>query len=353
MIYINGRFLCKKMDGISRFSLELCKQLKYYEVDFIIVVPENYYYENKEGFEIINYGKRKSHLWEQIDLLKFLRSKDSPLLLNFSGLGPMFYNNQIITIHDLSFYENKKWFSIFYTFFYSIATPIAARSARKILTVSNFSKSEIIKYLKVDSSKIEVIYNAVSDFFTYDFKIREDSSFKTLEKFKYILAVSSIDPRKNLQFLIKSFEELDLDGYKLVLVGKSSSHFNVILKTDSSNIIFTGFVSDAELSFLYKNADLFVYPSLYEGFGIPPLEAMKNNCAVILSNIPSLKEVYDDAALYINPNDISDLKNSILKFINNPILKDEFIKKGYNRTKLFTWEISGEKLYNILKEIIF
>lgn len=353
VIYVNGRFLCHKMDGIGRFSLEICKQLKRLNLDFTIVVPKGLNYKNEFGFEIVEFGHLKSHFWEQIDLLLFLKSNGSPLLLNLSGLGPLFYKNQIITIHDLSFYENKKWFSKAYTLFYSTATPVLARNAKKILTVSNFSKSEIIKYLKVDAVKIEVIYNAVATDLNKNLDNYETSpAIDSILNSKYILAVSSIDPRKNLQCLIDSFLNLKLKDYKLVLVGKTSGHFNVKLRSDSQNIVFTGFVSDGDLSILYRKCEFFIYPSLYEGFGIPPLEAMKNGCAVIVSDIPSLKEVCSDAALYVNPYDVESIKNGMLKIIKDSKLKEELKSKGSLRSQFFKWEESGDKVYEIIKNSI-
>lgn len=352
-IYINGRFLCNKMDGISRFSLEICKQLKSLGLDFKVIIPKWAEYENTECFEIVRFGNLKSHFWEQIDLLRFLNSKGSPLLLNLSGLGPLFYKNQIITIHDLSFYANKKWFSKAYTLFYSIATPILARNAKKILTVSNFSKSEIIKYLKIEALKIEVVYNAVATDLNKEHKnYQASSAVDSILNSKYILAVSSIDPRKNLQRLIDAFLVLKLEDYKLVLVGKTSSHFNVKLKSNSENIIFTGFVSDLELSLLYKNCDFFIYPSLYEGFGIPPLEAMCNGCAVMVSDIPSLREVCLDAAIYINPFETESIKRGMLRMIEDLNLKRELKEKGSLRCDFFKWEDSGEKVYNIINSVI-
>lgn len=352
-LYVNGRFLCNKMDGISRFSLEICKQLKRLGLDFKIVIPKWLEYENEESFEIVRFGSLKSHFWEQIDLLRFLKTKGNPLLLNLSGLGPLFYNNQIITIHDLSFYENKKWFSKSYTLFYSIATPVLARNALKILTVSNFSKIEIIKYLKIDEKKIEVIYNAAADDGENSIHSRDVSPIvNSILNDKYVLAVSSIDPRKNLQRLIDSFLELNLENYKLVLVGKTSNHFNVKLSADSRNVIFTGFVSDSELSILYKKCEFFIYPSLYEGFGIPPLEAMKNDCAVIVSQIPSMQEVCGDAVLYVNPYDKKDIGEGMLKIINNSNLKKELQVRGKQRVDIFSWEKSGQKVYDLIRKYI-
>jgi glycosyltransferase involved in cell wall biosynthesis len=352
MIYINGRFLSNKTDGISRFSLEICKQLVKLGLDFKILIPKWLEYENLHNFKLVKYGNLKSHFWEQIDLLKFLKNNGNPLLINLSGLGPLWYKKQIITIHDLSFYVNKKWFSKGYTIFYSFATPIVTRNAFKVITVSEFSKTEIIKYLGIEPGKIEVVYNAVADDVENRLYNSEVSEIvNSVLNDKYVLAVSSIDPRKNLQRLIDSFLELNLENYNLVLVGKTSSHFNVELSVNSKSVIFTGFVSDSELSILYKKCEFFIYPSLYEGFGIPPLEAMKNGCAVVVSEIPSLKEVCSTAVLYIDPYDIDSIKTGILKIINDSVLKDDLKSKGAKRSEYFKWDVSGRKVYNLIKEI--
>lgn len=351
-VYINGRFLCNKIDGITRFSLEICKQLKITNLDFKIIIPKWLEYENEHDFELVRYGSLKSHFWEQLDLIKFLKSNGNPLLVNLSGIGPVFYNNQIISIHDLSFFENKKWFSKTYTLFYSIATPIIAKKAHKIITVSNFSKKEIIKFLRIDKEKINVVYNAVSREVDYKNQSQPISTLvNNILSEKYILAVSSIDPRKNLQLLIDSFLDLKLQDYKLVLVGKSSSHFNIKLNVKAENIIFTGYVSDSDLTELYKKCNFFIYPSLYEGFGIPPLEAMANNCAVIVSDIPSLREVCSDAAIYVSPYEKEDVMKAISLLINDDKLKIELRNKGILRSQSFKWEDSGQKIFELIKSL--
>lgn len=353
-VYINGRFLSHKMDGIGRFSLEICKQLKALGLNFIIVTPKWLNYANDEGFKIIKYGHLKSHLWEQIDLYCFLKLNKNPLLISFSGLGPLFYKNQITTIHDLSFYANKEWFSKAYTFVYGIATPIVARSSKKIFTVSNFSKSEIVKYLGIKEAKIEVIYNAVA-IHLHKHAPTDNITPKVNDilKEKYVLAVSSLDPRKNLQGLIDSFLELGLSNCKLVLVGKASNHFNIHLNATDKSIMFTGFVSDTDLLALYAHCEFFIYPSFYEGFGIPPLEAMKSGCAVLAARIPSLEEVCGDAALYINPYDIHDMKEKMLAVMEDSELRNKLKTKGIIRSRLFTWEASGKKVYELIKNYSF
>ncbi|RZJ77559.1 MAG: glycosyltransferase family 1 protein [Flavobacterium sp.] len=349
-IYVNGRFLSHKMDGIGRFSLEICKQLKQLKLNFTIVIPKWLNYANEEGFKIIKYGNLKSHFWEQIDLLYFLKANKNPLLVSFSGLGPLFYKNQITTIHDLSFYANKTWFSKAYTLIYSIATPIVAKSSKKIFTVSNFSKSEIVKYLGIHESNIEVIYNAVANHLHNGGSAdKVTPQVDEILKHKYVLAVSSIDPRKNLQGLIDSFLALEVSDCKLVLVGKTSSHFNIRLDDTNKDILFAGFVSDTDLMALYANCEFFIYPSFYEGFGIPPLEAMKSGSAVLAAKIPSLEEVCADAALYINPYNTDDMKEKMLQVMQNSELRNELKAKGITRAQYFTWEASGKKVYDLIK----
>ena len=350
-IIINGRFLCNKTDGISRFSLEICKELKKHSVNFEILIPYWLEYENPEGFNLKRYGKLKSHFWEQINLKSYLKKNGRPLLLNFSGLGPLFYKNQLVTIHDLSFFENKKWFSWSYSFVYRMATPIIAKSALKIITVSEFSKKEIIKNLKIDNNKIEVIHNAVSEQLESTSGCQITDQISALCNKKIILAVSSIDPRKNLKRLIDSFLELEYLDYSLVLVGKKSPHFNINLKSNSERVFFTGYVSDDDLIHLYKNCQFFIYPSLYEGFGIPPLEAMRNSCPVIVSKIPSIEEVCADAAVYVDPYNNEDISRSMKELIKNGDLRRQMSVKGYQRSLEFSWSKSAEKLKNLLNEI--
>lgn len=349
MVYINGRFLTQPVTGVNRFALEICKALAELRYDFRVVVPGSVGNRKDLPFELCSFGNLTSHFWEQIDLLRFLRKEGTPLLVNLSGLGPLYYRNQIITIHDLSFYRQPEWFSRPYRMFYSFATPVISRSAQAIITVSEFSKGEIIKYLNTDPGKIVVVPNAVSANITQD----EGSGMdKEILKKKYLLAVSSLDPRKNHQRLIEAFGQDGFKDYNLLLVGKGSRNFNVRLETgDNSRIKFLGYISDADLSLLYKRAELFVYPSLYEGFGIPPLEAMANGCAVVVSDIESLREVCGDAAEYVNPQSASSIGEGVLNVLHDEGLRGELVSRGMKRAAYFSWQRSAERLLALLSQI--
>lgn len=343
-VVVNGRFLVQRVTGINRFAVELCRALKKIFPELIVVIPEWLDYDHHFDLNIVRFGKLKSHFWEQIDLLVFLKKAGGhPLLINFSGLGPLLYRNQIMTIHDLSFMRHPEWFSWSYNLLYKFLTPILAQRCRHIFTVSNFSKDEIIELLKVNSSKITVVYNAVSD------HVSMDAADLTPPEKPYILMVSSLDPRKNHERIFAAFNRGGFRGYELKVIGKTAPNFrNAVQASRHRDIFFCGYVSDRELATLYANASLFIYPSLYEGFGIPPLEAMKNGCPTVVSDIPSLREVCGNSTLYVDPYSIDEIITKMKKVLQDEVLRQSLIKAGYERVKRFNWTLSAKKVEKVI-----
>lgn len=344
-IYINGRFLLSPQTGVERFAYEICKALTSINVNFTIICPKkgqiNKAY-NTDSFHIVRFGYGQSHVWEQLVLPLYFIGKSNYTIISFTGLGSILIPYKIMTIHDLSFLENPKWFSKAYYYYYKLMTPLAVRTSNKIITVSNFSKSEIRKFYNfVPAEKITVIYNAISEDFL--------NNSKTRNKQAYFLAVSSMDPRKNFTRLIHAFE--NIKEHKLLIVGgKNRVYGNLDNNTNNKNIKFLGRVSDEELINLYTNAEAFIYPSLYEGFGIPPLEAMALGCPVLASDIPVLHEVCNDAAIYFNPLDEKNIQNTIISFHNKKESeKAILIKKGYNNLKRFSWIKSAKEIKEIIQ----
>lgn len=343
-IYVNGRFLCHTMTGINRFAYELCKALSKL-FDFTIVAPKGCILSEYDtrGLTIVEYGNLKSHLWEQISLPIFLLTKRNYILLNFSGLGPIFCSSKISTIHDVSFLHNPDWFSKGYYLFYKMLTPIIIRTSWAILTVSEFSKKEILKYYRVKPEKIHVVYNAVTEAL--------DNNVHDNQKEKYILTVGSLDPRKNFKTLIGAFSDERLRQIELRIVGGSNKIFGELGYEvhNFPNIKFFGRISDEELKKQYRNAHLFILASLYEGFGIPPLEALSNGCPIALSDIPVFHEVFESAATYFNPNDKDDIINTILQSYNNLVVtsansKNQILNK-------YSWNESAKKIKLIIKAL--
>lgn len=343
-IYVNGRFLSHPMTGINRFAYELCKALSRL-FEFTIIAPKGRILPEYDirGLKIIEYGRLKSHLWEQISLPLFLSSKKNYVLLSFSGLGPLLSKSKISTIHDVSFLHNPDWFSKGYYLFYKILTPLIIKTSKAILTVSEFSKSEILKYYDIRPDKIHVIYNAVT-------KALENTTPDN-QKEKYILTVGSLDPRKNFKTLICAFSDERLKHLELRIVGGTNKVFGELGydMQNYPNIKFLGRISDEELKKQYRNAHLFILASLYEGFGIPPLEALGNGCPIALSDIPVFHEIFEDAAAYFNPTDVDDIISAILKSYNNSI--PHSIDTSNRILKKFSWNRSAKKILSLLNTI--
>lgn len=350
MIYVSGRFLLQNLTGVNRFAYELCRAWTQIGIPFVLCCPPGKIRDcyDVSQFHIIVCGWGKSHLWEQLALpFWFCRLKGEKLLLSFTGLGPLLIRRKIMTIHDLAFMANPDWYSFSYRLWYRLMTPLCAATSMKILTVSNFSRSEIMRRLSIKGHKISVVYNAVAPLF-YNSEMNSTAA-NNLEKEKFILAVSSIDPRKNFHTLLKAFAQIRDKSIKLYIVGGQDPIYSTSISElckdgNSERIKWLGRVSDIELKMYYSNALCFVYPSLYEGFGIPPLEAMACGTPVVVSSIPVLEEICMDAALYADPYDKNDLANKIDMLIDDSHLRMQLIQKGKKRCLAFNWQHSARLL---------
>jgi glycosyltransferase involved in cell wall biosynthesis len=347
-IVINARFLTQKLTGVQRFAIEIARHLKALMPSAKFVAPSNIIHHQlatELGVTII--GKRTGAAWEQIDLPLYLKKNEKPFLINLCNVAPLFYSNQAITLHDVAFLVNPGWFNKNFVRFYKFLIPRIAKKAQIVFTVSDFSKSEIVKYIGIDPRKIKVIYNGVSDLAI--------PKYTGAGYGRYILTVGSIDKRKNILNLIEAFKLTTSKYLKLIIVGDVNSIFNnrgnEMLKTNG-NIIFTGRVDDAHLAGLYMQAQMFVYPSLYEGFGLPPIEAMQYGCPTLVSDIPSLREVCGDASLYLDPLDTNDISKKIELLLNDEDLRNSLIEKGKQNSNRFSWKVSAKQIVNTIENLI-
>ena len=337
-IVINGSFLAQPATGVQRFAVEISKALRRLSADVEVVAPKNIIPSAAvEALSPVVIGQFTGHLWEQVDLFWYARQKKA-LLLNLDMRGPLLYQKKVITIHDLNFLRNPGWVSRRFYYFYRFLVAAGAKTSCRLLTVSEFSKQEIMHLLSVPSDKIEVIYNAVTEPDTVD--ATQEVSYP------YVLSVSSTNPRKNLVRLIEGFLTLKDNNHKLVLVGLPEGKHPTV--PDDGNVLFLGYVSDQRLVRLYQQASAFVYPSLYEGFGIPPLEAMQYGCPVVVANSSSLPEICGDAALYIDPTSSHSIGQGIQQMVSDHTLREKLIKRGHERIKQFSWKVSAEKLLRAL-----
>ena len=344
-IYINGRFLTQPMTGVERYAYSMCMAMARLQQPFTIVCPQAPIHKDYDvsGLTIVHYGIGNSHFWEQCVLPLFFLGKKDYLVLSFTGLGSVLIRHKVMTVHDLSFLYNRSWFSKAYYWWYRIMTPLAIKTSKHLITVSQFSKQEIIRFYPfIQEDQISVVYGAVDSTRFHRLSVFLSS------KSPFALAVSSIDPRKNFPMLAKAFK--GIEGCQLYIVGKQNHVFSQQngLNEALPNVKFLGRVSDEELRRLYNQAACFIFPSIYEGFGLPLLEAMTCGCPVLASDIPVFREVCGDAAIYFNPYDETSIRNAIAHFLSlNKEGQEKLQAAGYEHAQRYSWEQSARSIIDL------
>ena len=347
-IYINGRFLTRPMTGVERYAYQVCKALAKLRFPFTVICPHATIMPcyDISDLSIIYYGYGNSHLWEQCVLPFFFLGKKDHLLFSFTGLGPIMMRQKIMTVHDLSFLENPSWFSRAYYWWYKMMTPLAVRTSQHIITVSEFSKKEILRFYPfIKEQDITVAYGAVDQT-----AFHNQEQAEPINK-RFILAVSSIDPRKNFARLMDAFK--GMTDCSLYIVGSYSRAFSSTITTDqhAENIKFLGRVSDQELIHLYRQAVGFVFPSIYEGFGLPPIEAMSCGCPVLVSDIPVLNEVCGDAAIYFNPYDAANIQHAVKELLHlDSASRKKMQQAGLKNVQRFSWENTAKTIIRLASQ---
>lgn len=268
---------------------------------------------------------------------------------------PLLYSGRlIVTIHDMFHLAHSEYVGAAYKLWYAKLMFLAiAKKAKHVFTVSNFSKQEISRYTTIDPTKVSVVYNGIDDKW---FGVQKG---KPVHKRRYILYVGNVKPHKNLVRLVKAFraikDEVDCD---LVIIGRrdgfitGDAEVGRLVGELGHRVVFTGFIDDSELEQYYAQAALFVFPSLYEGFGLPPLEAMACSCPVVVSTAASLPEVCGDAAIYVDPHSVDDLATALNRLLADDGLGAELIARGQKRSTEFTWDKSVTLLEDFIKKIV-
>lgn len=236
----------------------------------------------------------------------------------------------------------------------------ALKKAKKVFVVSENTQKDLLDYCDYPEQDIHETPCAPSDFYREPVSEEDLQAFKEKKKLpdNYILAVGTLEPRKNFGTLIKGFVTFQKrhSGYKLVIVGKKGWKFKETEKTldqykMKDEVIFPGYVKGDELHKLYKLARAFVFPSLYEGFGIPPLEAMASGCPVVSSNVASLPEVVGDAGLLIDPKNSYKMAEAVADLIDNDTVRNTMVERGYKQAEKFTWEKSARAALEIFNSL--
>lgn len=346
LVVVNARFLTQGVTGVQRFAMEICLRLKQLLKDVEFVTPNDVI--QKDAFRELNakiVGSHHGHLWEQLDLPKYLKSRGKPLLVNLANTAPLFYKNKIVTVHDVAYKVFPQTYPKSFLLYYNLMIPRLLNGSRHVVTVSQFSKEEICRYYHIDNNKVSVVYNAVSEHF---------KPLRSTGDTAYFLAVSSMNYRKNFIYILDAFCKYQEMGGKesLYIIGDlknaSFKEMDLCKYTSNPKIKFLGRVSDEDLIKFYSNAVAFVYPSLYEGFGIPPLEAQACGCPAICAQASCLPEVFGDSVLYCNPYDSDSLVSAFKKIVSDKDLRKTLCEKGNINTGKYSWEKSAKKLRDII-----
>jgi len=309
--------------------------------------------KEKEDWNYEVFTSRK--MWTLIGLTKKLAKDANKLDVFFSPTHYLPFNTgcNVISILDVSYlkfpelFTKKDLLKLKYWGKYSVGR------AQKIITISESSKNDIIKAYRVKPEKVAVVYPGIKKIEASKTLNMEELKSKFGISNKYILFVGTLQPRKNISRLIHAFSKLETDK-ELVIVGRKGWQFDEILQAPEKynvkdRVVFIHDAGDADLPSLYKNAEFFILPSLYEGFGLPVLEAMSYGAPVITSNVSSLPEAGGDAALYVDPEDASDIAIKMQKLLNNEDLRKDLIKKGHEQVKKFSWEKSAKEALAVLE----
>lgn len=357
-ISINGRFLTQSITGVQRYAVELVKELDrllekgaidplYY--DFELLVPRNVKHElDLRHIRMRRVGHFTGHLWEQLELPFHSRLS---LLVNLCNAAPVSISRQVVTIHDAAVFGFPSSYSLLFRTWYRFMLKRLGKVASRVITDSEFSKSELIRYCAIDDRKLKVVHLGAEHILSIG------SQSCVLEKFNlagrpYILAVSSLNPNKNFISVVKAIEFLqDMDVDFVIAGGTNPAVFGTTFPLQTG-VKHVGYISDGELRALYENAACFVYPSFYEGFGLPPLEAMACGCPVIVSQGSSLPEVCGNAALYCDPESPGDIAEKVKMVLGNEGLREELRKKGSMQVLQFSWERCARETLAVIEEVL-
>lgn len=354
-VFINGRFLTQPLSGMQRYAQELVgaldakldaePELRARLSPVALVPPGERRAPGWRHIPVREVGRLKGHAWEQIELALAARGG---VLLNLISAGPLVHSRSILVMHDAAVFAHPEHFSRAYRTLHRFLRPRLARRARRLVTISEFSRRELARYCRVPESAFTIIPDSAEHILS----VEPDASILArhgLTPGQYGLTVGNQTPNKNIALAIRAFVRAAPQGWRLAVAGGGSDRiFAGGAVEDHPSVARLGRVSDGELRALYENAGLFLFPSRYEGFGVPPLEAMALGCPVLSSDSSAMPEVLGDAALYFRSDDEGDCARAFGDVIRDRARTLPLKARGQDQAARYTWSAGADALTQLI-----
>ncbi len=367
-IGINTRnLLSEKLEGFGQYTLEITKRIcqNHPEHEFYLFFDrpfdEKYVFAKNVTPVIVFPPTRHPVLyviWFEFAMKKALAKYQINLFWSPDGFCNLRTNiPQIITIHDINFEHNPKDLPFLVSNYFRYYFPKFAKKAKKIITVSNYSKQDIVSTYKIDEAKVTVVYNGANEQYEpIEYHQQQQIRDEFTNGNPFFLFVGSLHPRKNVQRLIDAFEIISSKNsqIRLVIVGSSMWKENnlKIAQNILNKVIFTGHLETGKLTKLMASAKVLTYVPYFEGFGIPLVEAMKCGTPILAANATCLPEVAENAAIYCNPFDVKDIANGMYRMLSEPLLCNELSKLGLEQSKKYHWDNAADLVWKEIEQLI-
>jgi len=372
IIAVNTRFLLKEnLEGIGYFTREvfrlLTNQYKEHQFYFLFDRPydETYIFSSNVTPVVVGPPARHPLLWKfwyDVKIPSVLKKIKADVFISPDGFCSLTSKiPQCLVVHDLGFLHYPETYRKSHELFYKRYTPLYLKKAKMIATVSHFSKKDIITQYKTADEKINIVYSAVKKIFhPLNIQQKEIIKEKYTEGKEFFIYTGALQPRKNLVNLLKAFslfKKRQHSNWKLVLAGRlawKNDDFLHLLKTYKyrNDIITPGYISERVLAQLTASAYAMIYPSLFEGFGVPVLEAMKSEIPVLTSANSSMQEIGEEAALYFDPLSVNDMAEKLMLIYKDEDLRNSLIQKGKQRAGEFSWQRTAGLMWQCIEKTV-
>lgn len=351
---VNARFLSQRVTGVQRYAREMTRRLPAVEgVESVLgVAPRNA--EDAVAMPLTRGGRLKGHAWEQLELPRLV-PRDSDVLWSPCNVGPVAVRRQVVTLHDVFSITRPGWVSRPFRAWYGVLLPALTRSARKIITVSEWSRGEIAEALGIDPDKIVVVPEGVDERFSVP---SEEARRAVRERLDlpdaFILTVGSLEPRKNLERVVRAWAALPPNERLPLLIAGGLGDRRIFGDYDTDRLLaepdvrLLGYVSDEDLPALFGSATLMVYAALEEGFGLPPVEALATGAEVVTSDTSAMAENCRDFARLVDPLSEESIRNGIARALASPASVEDRLARSEAVRRRFDWDEAAARTAAIL-----